>query len=67
MRHDWIFDVLTDLRSYALQNELCDLAEQVDVTLRTARREVAAAARAEAEADADALRDDDIPPPSRRH
>jgi ribosome recycling factor len=69
MRHDWIFDVLTDLRSYALQNELRDLAEQVEIALRTARRDVAAAHRAEAEDDAwdDDLLDDDPPPPRLRH
>ena len=32
MRHDWIFDVLTDLRSYAVQNGLRDLADQVEIT-----------------------------------
>ncbi len=64
MRHDWIFDVLTDLRSYALQNELRDLAEQVEIALRTARREVAAADRAEDAADG--LLPDDIAPPLRR-
>jgi hypothetical protein len=69
MRHDWIFDVLTDLRSYALQNELRDLAEQVEIALRTARRDVAAARRAEAEQEAgdDDLLDDDLPPPRLRH
>ena len=69
MRHDWIFDVLTDLRSYALQNELRDLAEKVEIALRTARRDVAAAHRAEAEDEAgdDGLPDDDIPPPRLRH
>jgi|APFre7841882793_1041355.scaffolds.fasta_scaffold59545_2 hypothetical protein len=65
MRHDWIFDVLTDLRSYALQNDLRDLAEQVEITLRTARRDVAAADRAEDAADS--LLRDDIAPPLRRH
>ena len=65
MRHDWIFDGLTDLRSYALQNELRDLAEQVEIALRTARRDVAAADRAQAEVDGPA--EDDIPPPRRRH
>ena len=65
MRHDWIFDVLTDLRSYALQNELRDLAEQVEIALRTARRDVAAADRAQAEVDGPA--EDDIPLPRRRH
>ena len=69
MRHDWIFDVLTDLRSYALQNELRDLAEQVEMALRTARRDVAAAHRAEAEDEVgeDDLPEDDIPPPRLRH
>ena len=65
MRHDWIFDVLTDLRSYALQNDLRDLAEQVEITLRTARRDVAAADRAEDAADS--LLRDDIAPPLRSH
>ena len=65
MRHDWIFDVLTGLRCYALQNDLRDLAEQVEITLRTARRDVAAADRAEDAADS--LLRDDIAPPLRRH
>ena len=30
MRHDWIMDVLTDLRSYARTNGLHALAEQLD-------------------------------------
>lgn len=30
MRHDWIMDVLTDLRSYARTNGLQALAEQLD-------------------------------------
>lgn len=42
MRHDWIFDVLTDLRSYAQKNGLPALAAQVEETLRVARAEVAA-------------------------
>ncbi len=69
MRHDWIFDVLTDLRSYALQNGLRDLAEQVEIALRTARRDVAAAHRAEAEDEAwdDDPLDDGLPPPRLRH
>ena len=67
MRHDWIFDVLTDLRSYALQNDLRDLAEQVEMALRTARRDVAAAHRAEAADEDGLLPDDDIPPPRLRH
>jgi hypothetical protein len=48
---------------------LRDLAEQVEMALRTARRDVAAADRAEAEDEAgdDGLPDDDIPPPRLRH
>ena len=65
MRHDWIFDVLTDLRSYALQNELRDLAEQLEITLRTAQRDLAAADRTKA--GVDALLQDEIPMPRRRH
>lgn len=36
MRHDWIFDVLADLRAYADENDLPALAAQVTVTLRVA-------------------------------
>ncbi|NUB44355.1 hypothetical protein GEU84_008170 [Fertoebacter nigrum] len=43
MRHDWIFDVLADLRSYAQKNRLTALAAQVEDTLRVARTEIAAA------------------------
>ena len=65
MRHDWIFDVLTDLRRYALQNGLRDLAEQVEIALRTARRDLATADRSHA--GKDALAEADLPPPRRRH
>lgn len=65
MRHDWIFDVLTDLRSYALQNGLLDLAHQVDITLSTARRDVAAAERPKG--GTDALLQTGTPTPRRRH
>jgi hypothetical protein len=41
MRHDWIFDVLADLRSYALQNDLQALAAQVESAMATARTELA--------------------------
>lgn len=67
MRHDCIFDLLTDLRSHALQNVLHDLAGQVEIALRTARRDVAAAHRAKAGLGDDDLPDDDIPPPRLRH
>ena len=42
MRHDWIFDVLTDLRSYALKNGLPALAAQVEDAMELARAEIAA-------------------------
>ena len=65
MRHDWIFDVLTDLRSYAVQNGLRDLADQVEITLHAARRDVAAADQPKG--GADVLLQDDTPTPRRRH
>ena len=40
-RHDWIFDMLSDLQDYALVNGLYDLALSVEVTLAVARRETA--------------------------
>ncbi len=43
MRHDWIFDVLTDLRSYALRNGLPALAAKADDALAVARAEIAQA------------------------
>lgn len=42
MHHDWIFDVLEDLRSYALMNGLTATAAQAEAALRVARAEVAA-------------------------
>ena len=41
MRHDWIFDVLTDLRLYAQNNNLPETAEGAEVLLRLVRVEVA--------------------------
>ncbi len=40
MRHDWIFDVLSDLHDYACRNDLPELARHVEETLVTARREI---------------------------
>jgi hypothetical protein len=40
MRHDWIFDVLADLRAYAEQNNLPALAAQVTATLQVAELEI---------------------------
>ena len=42
MPHDWIFEVLEDLRSYALANDLEGLAAQIDMALRVAEAEVTA-------------------------
>jgi hypothetical protein len=42
MRHDWIFDVLTDLRLYAQKNNLPETAEGAAVLLRLVRAEVSA-------------------------
>ena len=42
MRHDWIFDVLTDLRLYAQKNNLPETAEGAEVLLRLVRAEVTA-------------------------
>ncbi|MDP2079953.1 MAG: hypothetical protein U0934_15830 [Pseudotabrizicola sp.] len=40
MHHDWIFDVLEDLRSYAVQNGLPATAAQAEEALRVARAEL---------------------------
>ena len=42
MRHDWIFDMLKDLRSYAQSNGLPALARKADEAMRVAQAEVAA-------------------------
>lgn len=39
MRHDWVFEVLEDLRAYALQNGLIATATKVEEALRIARVE----------------------------
>ncbi|WP_295076670.1 hypothetical protein [Tabrizicola sp.] len=43
MRHDWVFDVLSDLLTYATQNGLPRLAAKVSETIDEARSEIAAA------------------------
>jgi hypothetical protein len=43
MRHDWVFEVLTDLAEYAERNGLPRLARKVAETLAVARDEIAAA------------------------
>ncbi|MFN3994706.1 MAG: hypothetical protein ACK4IU_17580 [Tabrizicola flagellatus] len=42
MRHDWVFDVLSDLLTYATQNGLPGLAEKVSQTIDMARLEIGA-------------------------
>lgn len=42
MRSDWILDVLADLRSFAMSNELPALAEHLDDTALIAMAEIAA-------------------------
>jgi hypothetical protein len=42
MGHDWIFDVLKDLRTYALSNDLPALAAKAEDALRVAEVEIAA-------------------------
>lgn len=49
MSHDWIFDVLKDLRAYAEANDLPDLAAKAEECLEVAEAEIAAKA-------------DDLPP-----
>ncbi|MBE2277479.1 MAG: hypothetical protein IAE87_14440 [Rhodobacteraceae bacterium] len=45
MSHDWIFDVLRDLRTYALANGLPALAAKAEEALRVAEVEIAAQRR----------------------
>ena len=40
MRHDWIFGVLSDLKAYAVQNDLPALAAKVDEALVVAKAEI---------------------------
>ena len=59
MRHDWIFDVLRDLRAYALANNLPALAAKTEEAMRTARVEIAASGESGPEGNA--------PPGGRAH
>lgn len=43
MQHDWVLDVLADLKSFAQLNGLGALAEQLDDTMLVAAVEVGAA------------------------
>ena len=40
MSHDWMIDVLQDLRNFAAKNELTELAEQLDDTIHIAVAEL---------------------------
>lgn len=40
MRHEWIFDVLTDLRNYAEKNGLPAIATEAERALNVARKEL---------------------------
>lgn len=42
MRHDWVFDVLSDLLAYATQNRLPRLAAKVSETIDVAKSEIGA-------------------------
>ncbi len=52
MRHDWVFDVLSDLLAYATRNGLPRLAAKVSEAIEEARREI----------DAPGEPPDDLPP-----
>lgn len=41
MSHEWIFDVLRDLRDYALRNDLVATAAKAEEALRVAQVEIA--------------------------
>ena len=41
MRHDWVFDILKDLRAYAERNGLPALAARVEAALAVAEVEIA--------------------------
>ena len=41
MGHDWVFDVLADLKSYATANGLFELAAKADEALAVAAAEIA--------------------------
>ncbi|WP_103258784.1 hypothetical protein [Tabrizicola aquatica] len=46
MRHDWIFDVLSDLHAYADRNALAELAHKLEEALAVARWELGEEAEA---------------------
>jgi hypothetical protein len=40
MRHEWVFDVLSDLLTYATRNDLPRLAARVSAAIEEARSEI---------------------------
>lgn len=54
MRHEWILDVLTDLRSYAEKNDLPVIAAEAARVLNVARVELAQKTKAEQSSSRDA-------------
>lgn len=54
MRHDWIFEVLRDLKAYAQANGLPALAQKADEAMRVARAELAIATLTEIPPEAEA-------------
>ncbi len=42
MGHDWVFEVLRDLKTYAESNGLVELAAKAEETLQVAKAEIAA-------------------------
>ena len=42
MGHDWVFDVLQDMKDYALANGLLGLATKVEEAQRIAKEEISA-------------------------
>ena len=63
MRHDWIFDVLLDLKAYAQTNGLEALALKTEEVLRVARAEIVISSPVETGRDAD---DHEAPPTTGR-
>ncbi len=53
MRHEWVFDVLRDLKAYAQSNGLPALAAKAEEALTIARAEIVALPASEAGADPD--------------
>ena len=62
MSINWILDVLADLKSFAVRNELGALAEQLDDTTLVAAAEIA-----NLEGNARKARDADVASPGRVH